>query len=114
MMPLVKRVSRAYTLTSSRSPADVDVDIDAVMAGILSNGVPNNAGQNVVAFSGGVDSSTAAFLVHRAFPKNTSACIGISAALPTVQLELARRVSDFIGIPLLEIPTGWFGALTTT
>jgi PP-loop superfamily ATP-utilizing enzyme len=72
---------------------------------VRKQGVSPREGVNLVAFSGGVDSSTVAALVHRAFPHNSSACIGLSAALPSVQLDLARRVSAFIGIPLVEVET---------
>lgn len=60
---------------------------------------------NIVAFSGGVDSSLAAALVHRAFPRSSAACLGVSAALPRSQLEQARGVATHIGIPLWETPT---------
>ncbi|OQS07059.1 hypothetical protein THRCLA_00926 [Thraustotheca clavata] len=60
---------------------------------------------NVVAFSGGVDSSLVAALVHEAFPDNSVACLGVSAALPFDQLELARKIAMDIGIPLWETPT---------
>lgn len=60
---------------------------------------------NIVAFSGGVDSSLAAALVHRVFPRSSAACLGVSAALPHAQLEQARHVASHIGIPLWETPT---------
>ncbi|KAK1946766.1 Uncharacterized protein P3T76_002318 [Phytophthora citrophthora] len=57
---------------------------------------------NVVAYSGGVDSSLAAALVFRVFPSSSAACIGRSAALSSVQLTQARQVAKHIGIPLWE------------
>ncbi|OQR90242.1 hypothetical protein ACHHYP_05696 [Achlya hypogyna] len=60
---------------------------------------------NVVAFSGGVDSSVVAALVYEAFPRNSVACLGVSAALPADQLGLARKIAGEIGIQLLETPT---------
>lgn len=60
---------------------------------------------NLVAFSGGVDSSLAAALVFRAFPKSSAACLGVSAALPRAQLEQARDVARRVGMPLWETPT---------
>ncbi|EQC31647.1 hypothetical protein SDRG_10812 [Saprolegnia diclina VS20] len=66
-------------------------------------GSPNTL--NVVAFSGGVDSSVVAALVREAFPTNSVACLGVSAALPSEQLALARKVATDIGIPLWETPT---------
>ncbi|KAF0684557.1 Aste57867_23475 [Aphanomyces stellatus] len=60
---------------------------------------------NVVAYSGGVDSSLVAAIVHRVFPDNSIACLGVSAALPAEQLLVARGVAQHIGIPLWETPT---------
>ncbi|OWZ11670.1 hypothetical protein PHMEG_00015273 [Phytophthora megakarya] len=60
---------------------------------------------NVVAFSGGVDSSLAAALVFQVFPHTSAACIGRSAALSSVQLQQARDVATHIGVPLWECRT---------
>ncbi len=75
---------------------------------------------NVVAYSGGVDSSLVAALVHRAFsdyediilsPNNSNkrgtvqAVLGISHAVPQTQIDVARKVADDIGIPLMEVST---------
>ena len=57
-------------------------------------------GLNVVAFSGGVDSSVVAAAVARVFPRSSLAVIGRSAALPAAQLQLARDVAAAIRIPL--------------
>ncbi|RLN86900.1 hypothetical protein BBJ28_00016552 [Nothophytophthora sp. Chile5] len=61
--------------------------------------------RNVVAFSGGVDSSLAAALVQQVFPTTSAACIGRSAALSAVQLQQARDVAAHIGLPLWECHT---------
>jgi uncharacterized protein len=62
--------------------------------------------KNIVAFSGGVDSSVVAALVQKVFPRSgTIACIGRSAALPSAQLQLAREVAAHIGIQLKEVAT---------
>ena len=77
---------------------------------------------NVVAYSGGVDSSLVAALVNRVFsdyeniilsPNNISnqkrgtvqAVLGISHAVPQTQIDVARKVADNIGIPLMEVST---------
>lgn len=60
---------------------------------------------NLVAFSGGVDSSVVAAAVHEEFPENSVCVIGRSAALPIVQLDLARHVAAHIGIELVEFDT---------
>ncbi|CAM9463342.1 unnamed protein product [Scytosiphon promiscuus] len=62
-------------------------------------------GKNIVAFSGGVDSSLVAALVHEAYPSSSQACVGVSSALPAAQLHLARTVANHIGIPLTEVAT---------
>lgn len=62
-------------------------------------------GSNVIAYSGGVDSSLVAALVQRAYPTNSFACIGLSSSLPQAQLQLAREVAAHIGIPLKEVGT---------
>ena len=75
---------------------------------------------NIIAFSGGVDSSLAAALVHRTFHNmemnqsindnenekgNVQAVLGVSHSLPQRQLDLAREVASFIGVELLEVKT---------
>ena len=61
--------------------------------------------QHITAFSGGVDSSLALKLVSLAYPSSSIAVIGVSAALPESQLELARTVAASIGAPLTEVKT---------
>mmetsp|Transcript_45781 Transcript_45781/g.143211 ORF Transcript_45781/g.143211 Transcript_45781/m.143211 type:complete len:296 (+) Transcript_45781:81-968(+) len=73
---------------------------------VRSAGVPAGQGVNVVAFSGGVDSSLVAALVQEAFPANALACIGVSPALARRQLIRAREVARHIGIRLEEVRTG--------
>mmetsp|Transcript_38101 Transcript_38101/g.59211 ORF Transcript_38101/g.59211 Transcript_38101/m.59211 type:complete len:292 (-) Transcript_38101:149-1024(-) len=77
--------------------------IDLLLARVSNLGT--RRGSNIIAFSGGVDSSLSAALVHKVFPQNSSACIGISAALPQDQLILAREVASSIGIHLQEVRT---------
>jgi uncharacterized protein (TIGR00268 family) len=63
-------------------------------------------GINLVAYSGGVDSTLVAHVVHAAFPDNALAFIGVSHSMPMDQLELARDLARHIGIFLRELPTG--------
>ena len=85
-------------MSSSAAKATVDALLRRVdAAGALK--------RNIVAFSGGVDSSLVAALVQEAHPRTSVACIGRSAALPTAQLELARQVAAQIGIELQEVAT---------
>jgi len=62
-------------------------------------------GLNLIAYSGGVDSTLVARLVYEVFPQNTLAVIGVSHAMPREQLELARDLAHHIGVPLRELPT---------
>lgn len=71
--------------------------IAALRARVLSLGASAADGKNIVAFSGGVDSSLVAALVHQVFPGRSQACVGVSSALPAAQLDLARSVARHIG-----------------
>lgn len=72
--------------------------INALRTRVSSAGAPlAGGGKNIVAFSGGVDSSLVACLVHQVYPQNSLACVGVSAALPAAQLQLARDVAKHIG-----------------
>lgn len=62
-------------------------------------------GENIVAFSGGLDSSVVAYGLHRVAPNNSRAVIGISASVSEEQRTLARTVAAHIGIPLTELHT---------
>ena len=123
-----KRWSRATT--NAASPSEYD---DALLAAELESLVEDtraaggDAHTHVVAFSGGVDSSLCAYLVHRAFggvggsdgsddeekgigvddraKKNAYAAVGVSPSLPSSQLEMARNIAQSIGIPLREVHT---------
>jgi pyridinium-3,5-biscarboxylic acid mononucleotide sulfurtransferase len=60
---------------------------------------------NVIAFSGGVDSTVVAAAVHSVFPDNSVACIAKSPSLAKSQLERARDVANHVGIKLMEVST---------
>ena len=72
-----------------------------------------SAHHHVIAYSGGVDSSLVAALIHRVFSSSTlpssggsvRAVLGISNAVPQSQIHTARVVASHIGILLTEIPT---------
>jgi len=80
--------------------------------------VDMNASNNI-AYSGGVDSSLSAALVHQVFTGkqtganasnesgsgNVRAVLGLSPAVPEEQVDIARKVAAKIGIELLEIET---------
>ena len=116
-VPRPRRTSR--TTTSATSSSDYD---DALLAAELESLVEDtrvaggDAHTHVVAFSGGVDSSLCAYLVHRAFGGDVTdddgnvrarayAAVGTSPSLPASQLATARGVAEAIGIPLREVST---------
>lgn len=85
--------------------------ITALRSRVRSLGAPASDGKNIVAFSGGVDSSLVAALVHHVFPGSSQACVGVSSALPTAQLDLARSVASHIGEGrCVCVRCGWDGA----
>ena len=79
--------------------------VQTLLASTRRAGARGARASNLVAFSGGVDSSVVAALVFRAFPETAAAVLGVSPAVPRAQIELARAVAGRIGIPLREIPT---------
>ena len=87
-----------------RLPASPSRQLEALLARVRTSlGTPD--GENLVAFSGGVDSSLAAALVKLSFPTNSRCVIGRSRSLPAAQLALARDVAAFIDMPLIEVAT---------
>ena len=78
-------------------------------------GLVNPNASNIIAFSGGVDSSLVAALVYRTFHNSSlwdhkqigsvRAVLGVSNSLPERQLNLAREVASSIGIDLSEVKT---------
>lgn len=128
------RVGTPTRASSSPAPAPPRASPDAASVAELDALVEetrragSGAALHVVAFSGGVDSSLAAYLVHRAFgeddapppadassspspaspsPRAAScvAAVGVSPALPASQLATARRIANHVGIPLWEVRT---------
>ena len=64
---------------------------------------------HTVAFSGGVDSSLVAMLLHMVGQEQpllqTRAVLGVSAAVPDEQRQLAETIARFIGIDFTTTPT---------
>jgi uncharacterized protein (TIGR00268 family) len=64
---------------------------------------------HLIAYSGGIDSSLVAALVHQsaasANQDSVRAVLGLSPAVPQEQVQLAQEVAHIIGIPLEQIPT---------
>lgn len=65
----------------------------------------SSGGKNLIAFSGGVDSSVVAKLVFMIHPENSTAVLGKSHSLSKRQNDLAKKVAKSIGISLIEVPT---------
>mmetsp|Transcript_14492 Transcript_14492/g.27269 ORF Transcript_14492/g.27269 Transcript_14492/m.27269 type:complete len:434 (-) Transcript_14492:118-1419(-) len=108
--------------------SDDDHDDTALVDSLLSytESLVDSSASNIIAFSGGVDSSLVAALVHRVFHSRSSsnsssscsstgdtmtkgqvkAVLGVSNSLPQRQLLLARQIASFIGIDLVEVSTG--------
>lgn len=103
MAALPRQLRRRLVTSTPAGATDTTGLIDTVLAAVEGSGTTE--GFNIVAFSGGVDSSVVAALVHRAFPDRSVACTGISAALPEAQLALAREVAGQIGIATTEVRT---------
>ncbi|MDT8325320.1 MAG: TIGR00268 family protein [Bacteroidota bacterium] len=57
-------------------------------------------GRNLVAFSGGVDSSLVARAVYTVFPENSEAVMALSPSVSTEMRTLAEDVAAQVGIPL--------------
>lgn len=67
-----------------------------------------NIPQHLIAFSGGVDSSLVAALVHQSrdpVHERVHAVLGVSPAVPMEQIDLAVRIADQIGVELKQVPT---------
>ena len=82
---------------------DLEAMLEQALARIRERGT--SRGVNLVAYSGGVDSTLAAALVARVFPANTRAVLGISASLSREQLQLARDVAVAGRFSLAEVET---------
>ncbi|TMW68065.1 hypothetical protein Poli38472_007737 [Pythium oligandrum] len=82
--------------------------VDGLMRAIAAQGALSrrpHAINNVAAYSGGVDSTLAAALVHRVFPESSAACLGVSPSLSQHQYAQAVEVARAIGLPLWECET---------
>jgi pyridinium-3,5-biscarboxylic acid mononucleotide sulfurtransferase len=62
---------------------------------------------HIIAYSGGVDSSLVAALIHQSASSDETvhAVLGLSPAVPQEQIDLSKQVADKIGIGLEIIPT---------
>jgi len=68
----------------------------------------DGSAHHMIAYSGGIDSSVVAALVHRSKRRQeetATAVLGISPAVPADQIALAEQVAKVIGIPLEQVQT---------
>ena len=67
----------------------------------------NTTTHHTIAYSGGIDSSLVAALVHQSKldHETVRAVLGLSPAVPDEQILLARSVARHIGVPLFQVPT---------
>ena len=101
---------------ASSSPPPLDLDRQAMTNQVDSliretrqlMGNSANIPQHLIAFSGGVDSSLAAALVHKAHVpgvERVQAVLGLSPAVPAEQVDLAVRVAKQLGVELQQVAT---------
>lgn len=104
------------SLQSSNVPLPNQANDTALVDSLLeyTESLTEKSGSNLIAFSGGVDSSLAAALVNYIFKHNINdslfngtvkAVIGVSSSLPQRQLDLARSIADHVNIELMEVKT---------
>jgi uncharacterized protein len=104
-MPLPTELAPAPTSTQPHDePASLDAMRDFKLERLQA--LLRAAGSACIGYSGGVDSTFLAFVAVRTLGRaNVLAVTGISAAVPEVQRETARRCALEFGIPHLEIET---------
>lgn len=95
-----------YTRSLMNSSEDNNDDDSSRSSGSL----PIRKRQHVIAFSGGIDSSVVAALIHQSADhssgmESVKAVLGLSPAVPADQIHLAEQVAATIGIDLVQIPT---------
>ena len=70
--------------------------ISKLLNKIAKYGVLPSVGKNIIAYSGGIDSTVTAALVYRMFPQNTIAVTGISSSLSQTQLDQAEMLQNLL------------------
>jgi len=111
----VWKIFRLKTKSVSYSTSTVDIDkiectklVDYLQ--YHTSTLISSSSQNLVAFSGGVDSSLVAYLIHQGCQNTTpkaqcEAVLGVSSSLSSEQMALARIIAEHIGISLREVST---------
>ncbi len=104
--------ARSEAISAPTFQSDNTYLVDSLLS--YTSSLIEKSASNIIAFSGGVDSSLVAALVHKTFHNANSsigqggdvkAVIGVSSSLPKRQLLLAQNVASSIGIELVEVRT---------
>jgi pyridinium-3,5-biscarboxylic acid mononucleotide sulfurtransferase len=78
---------------------------------ILSSHANHHHHHHTIAYSGGIDSSLVAAVVHRisqelgTYRHRVTAVLGVSPAVSAEQVHSAEQIADCIGVPFVKIPT---------
>lgn len=83
--------------------SDIRAQYDSLLRDVAALGT--SEGVNLVAFSGGVDSSLVAKAVFDVFPANSEAVLALSPSVPRTMRESASEIAALIGIPLRTVDT---------
>lgn len=115
MVQITKSSPSSSPLSSSvyqQESVDATILVDELLQ--YTRSLMNGAQHHMIAYSGGIDSSLVAALVHKSASTSSSnsgseetvqAVLGLSPAVPSEQVVLAEQVASFIGISLEQIPT---------
>lgn len=105
----VKTVQRLFSMTENDN---MSVVVDSLLSNVYNEYFEEDANRaklHTVAYSGGVDSSLVAYLLHRANATATTnrvqAVLGVSPALSAEQRNQAHTIAKFIGIEFSEVET---------
>ena len=98
--------------SSSNQPLGVlesEMDASALVDNLIQHtqNLMQGHDRHLVAFSGGVDSSLVLALLQRAssLGQYVQPVLGVSSAVPSEQIQLARQVSSHLGLELKEVRT---------
>lgn len=103
-------------VTKSQQPSNILEENNGSGSSVLvdnlihyTKSVMESSHNHVVAFSGGVDSSLVVALLQKASEGSNNQTVkpvlGISPAVPSEQIQLARQVTSFLGVQLTEVRT---------
>ncbi len=82
---------------------DTRITYESLLSDIAALGTRD--GVNLIAFSGGVDSSLVARAVFDVFPENSEAVMALSPSVSRAMREQAATIAALIGIPLRTVQT---------